>query len=314
MTASHLIPVLEIGGTHVTSALVETPPGRIVPDSRRRRALRPDAPADETLARILACADELSATRGARWGVAVPGPFDYERGIALFEGVAKFDSLYGMDLGQFLRDKVAAQPAKVTFLNDATAFLLGEWTAGAAAGHDRAVGITLGTGVGSAFLADGSLVDSGPDVPPGGRADLLRVRQRPLEDTVSRRAIISAYAATSAGVASDHVVDVQEIADRARSGDTPARAVLEEAFVALGEVLAPWLERFHATTLVVGGAMTGSWDLIERPLRTGLDTYSPDVAARCRPVVARHPDEAAIIGAAWRVTAASGEVQERGSH
>jgi glucokinase len=314
MTASPLIPVLEIGGTHVTSALVETPPGRVVAGSRRRRTLRPDAPADETLGRILACADGLSASPGAPWGVAVPGPFDYERGIALFEDVAKFDALYGVDLGQFLRDEVAARPAKVTFLNDATAFLLGEWTAGAATGHHRAVGITLGTGVGSAFLADGSVVDSGPDVPPGGRADLLSVRQRPLEDIVSRRAIISAFAATAAAAESDQDVDVQEIADRARSGEIAPRAVLEDAFVVLGEVLAPWLDRFRATTMVVGGAMTGSWDLIEGPLRLGLDKYSPDIAARCRPAMALHPDEAAMLGAAWRVTATPEGAQERGSH
>jgi len=308
--------VLEIGGTHVVSALVEVPPGRTVPGSRRRRTLQPDASADETLGRILDCADELGATPGARWGVAVPGPFDYQRGIALFEGVAKFDALYGVDLGRVLREKVGARPAEVTFLNDAAAFLLGEWTVGAAAGHRRAVGITLGTGVGSAFLADGSLVDTDPDVPPGGRADLLTFQQRPLEDTVSRRAIISAYAATSSASASPtgHLVDVQEIAARARAGETNARAVLERAFAVLGEVLAPWLERFRATTMVVGGAMSGSWDLIEGPLRSGLDAYSPEVAARCRPVPARYPDEAAMLGAAWRVAATREEAQERGSH
>lgn len=39
--------------------------------------------------------------------------------------------------------------------------LQSEWTAGAAQGHHRAVGVTLGTGVGSAFLADGRLCREG---------------------------------------------------------------------------------------------------------------------------------------------------------
>jgi glucokinase len=42
-----------------------------------------------------------------------------------------------------------------TFVNDAHAFLLGEAAVGAAAGHHRTVGITLGTRVGSAFLHEG---------------------------------------------------------------------------------------------------------------------------------------------------------------
>ena len=41
------------------------------------------------------------------------------------------------------------------FVNDAEAFGLGEWRAGAARGRRRAVAITLGTGVGSVFVADG---------------------------------------------------------------------------------------------------------------------------------------------------------------
>ena len=293
-----LIPVLEIGGTHVTAALVDQSAGRVLPGTRRRCPLRPDASADDILASILSCADGLS---GTHWGIALPGPFDYDRGIALFEHVGKFEALYGMDLGQALRTGLA-EARRVTFLNDAHAFLLGEWATGAAAGHDRAMGITLGSGVGSAFIADGTVVTDGPQVPPGGRAHLLSVDGRPLEDLVSRRAIIKAFSA-AAPPHPGEPADVREIADRARAGDSTARAVLDRAFTVLGEALGPWVNRFGATVLVVGGAMTGSWDVIEPPFRQGLLTTHPQRAAHYEVVLARHGEDAALLGAAVRVAA-----------
>ncbi|AZM44847.1 ROK family protein [Streptomyces sp. WAC 06738] len=187
-----MIPVLEIGGTHVTAALVS--PRTAAVATRVRRPLDARARAGDILGAVLRCARALpAAPAGARWGVAVPGPFDYATGVALFAGVGKFESLYGVDVRAALLDGLPGSPSGVAFRNDAHAFLAGEWAAGAARGHTRAVGITLGTGVGSAFLADGTLHTTGPGLPPEGRMDLARIDGRPLEEVVSRRAILARY-------------------------------------------------------------------------------------------------------------------------
>lgn len=277
-----LRPALEIGGSHVTTALVDAS-SKVI--AARREPLRPDGTADEIVDRVLRCAQAVPAGPGA-WGVAVPGPFDYDHGIALFEGVGKFDALHGTDLGAILLGGLPGPPSSVTFLNDAVAFLLGEWTAGAAAGHRRAAGITLGTGVGSAFLADGRPVTDGPDVPPEGRADLLTWDDRPLEDTISSRAIRARYTG-------EPVAGVAEIAERARAGETAARTLLTETFTVLGRVLAPWLARFDAEVLVVGGSMAASWDLLAPPLTAGLAAAGPHPVT----LPARNPGDAALIGA-----------------
>ncbi|WP_329538070.1 ROK family protein (plasmid) [Streptomyces sp. NBC_01450] len=263
-----MIPVLEIGGTHVTAALVDLRDGRIT--SRTRKPLDADGAADDILGCVRHCADGLSVPPGARWGVAVPGPFDYARGVALFKGVGKFDALYGMDVRAALLDGLRQRPGDVVFLNDAHAFLTGEWSAGTVRGHRRAVGITLGTGVGSAFLADGHICDNGPGVPPEGRMDLTEIGGRPLEDTVSRRAILSRYG--------DPTADVHDIAGRARAGEERAQRVLDDVFTALGVVLGPRLVDFGATALVVGGSIARSWDLVAPALSTGLVTggWTPD--------------------------------------
>lgn len=297
MTQSTPTPVLEIGGTHVTSALVDLCGGHVLAGSAHREQLSGDAPAEEIIGTIAQCARQLNVTAAAHWGVAVPGPFDYARGIALFEKVGKFDSLRGMDVGAALCRALPGMMGSLTFLNDADAFGLGEYINGAASGCDRAAAITLGTGVGSCFIAGARIVENDPSVPPEGRADLLTWEGHPLEDIVSRRGIRASYAARR-GLPVQNVDDVRTIAAAARRGDTTAGEVLNDAFVVLGKVLSPWLARFGASALVVGGSMAASWDIVEPPLRLGLRGGEKALAG-LKVLPAAQPEDAALFGAAW---------------
>jgi glucokinase len=281
------VPALEVGGTHVSAALIDVSSWRIVPATLTRRDLDSHATAAELLGAFLAAAAALPTSANADWGVAMPGPFDYGRGIALFEDVGKFDSLRGVDVRSALCAGIRPRPRSVSFLNDAEAFLLGEWLHGAGTGYRRCAAITLGTGVGSSFLAEGEIVNTGPDVPPDGRAHHLRIDGLPLEDVVSRRAIRSRYRAATG----DTAADVREIAERARGGDSVAREVINAAMRALGMALDPWLRRFGAQVVVVGGSMSVSWDLFGPPFLAEL-RRPIDVA------VAADPEHAPLLGAA----------------
>jgi glucokinase len=295
MSATPLTPSLEIGGTHVTAGLVELGGGPPKVLHTRREPLDAAGTADQIIDGIARCAAAIPAPHGSTWGAAVPGPFDYEHGIGLFRGVGKFDSLYGVGLEASLRARLP-HVGPMRFLNDAEAFLLGEWSAGAARGHRRAAGLTLGTGIGSAFLADGVAVTTGRDVPPEGRADLLAWDDRPLEESVSRRAIVASYERAT-GVRAD----VREIATMARSGVRAAADVLEHAFRTLGRALGPWWMRFDASVVVVGGAIAGSWDLIEPALVAGVES---EAGGALPPMVTpQHPELAPLIGAALHARA-----------
>jgi len=289
------VPVLDIGGTHVTGGLVDLETGAPTVADRNTVALDGSATAEEILAGLAACANRVGAGPGTVWGVAVPGPFDYASGIARF-GVGKFDALAGADLRQALLDRIGPRPADVRFLNDAVAFGLGAWATGAGHRPPRILAITLGTGVGSCFLDNGIPVYDGPAVPPNGEAYRLLIDDRPLEETVSRRAIMARYAALSG----DHGPDVAEIAARARAAEPAAAEALDVTFGALGEALAPWIRRFGAGAVVVGGAMTGSWDVIGPRLiaglrRAGCTLGETDVEP------AADTESAALIGAAVHV-------------
>jgi glucokinase len=280
------VPALEVGGTHVSAALIDVTDWRIVPDTLSRRPLDGQASAHALLDVFIGAARTLKIG-AARWGVAMPGPFDYEHGVALFEDVGKFDSLRGVDVHAALCAGISPRPDSVRFLNDADAFLLGEWLHGAATGYRRCAAVTLGTGVGSAFLADGEIVGSGPDVPPGGRAHRLYIDGRPLEDVVARRAIRSAYR-TATG---DAEADVRDIAARARAGDRLARQVIDTAMGLLGTAVSPYLSRFGAEVVVVGGSMSASWDLFG-------PAFVAALRSRVSVVVAEDREHAPLLGAA----------------
>ncbi|MEW1691427.1 ROK family protein [Streptomyces sp. NPDC091265] len=304
------IPVLEIGGTHVTAAVVDIDAGLPVPRTVVRQPVAADAAAGELLDAIAGAADRTDACEGAHWGVAIPGPFDYAAGVGRFRGIGKFESLHGVDVRAELLARLPARPRGISFINDADAFAVGEYRAGAAAGHERVVCITLGTGVGSSFLAAGQPVGQGPGVPPEGRAHRLTVDGLPLEEVVSRRAIRRYYADLSGGGREGGAPDVHDIAALAREGDPYARRTIRHCFGALGRALAPWCERFEASLMVVGGSMTGSWDLVGPALRAGLQEAAPGVAPPL--ATALRPADAPLVGAAhWTLHRSAGAASLR---
>lgn len=280
------IPVLDIGGTHVTAALVDLSDWTIA-GKAHRADVDSHAPAEVILAAFASAGRELGEHGDAVWAIAVPDPFDYVRGIGRFHGVAKFEALDGVDVRSELRERLPGRPRDIVFCNDADAFTVGEWVAGSAAGSARVVGLTLGTGVGSGWVDGGQIVD--PGVPTGGRAHLLFIDGVPLEDAMSRRAIQRAYA-TATG---DGSADVREIADRARAGEEAATIVLARALRSLGSALAAPVRDFGAEVVVVGGSMSRSWDLFDEWFREGAgDIAMPPVR------VAADPDGAPLVGAA----------------
>ncbi|MGI8589394.1 MAG: ROK family protein [Nakamurella sp.] len=286
---------LEIGGSHVSSALVDGRTGQLIPGSRRRRHINPGASADELVNGFASAMTEVDAAPDTPWGIAIPGPFDYPRGIGLFKGVGKFDALLDVDLTARLHAALPALAGGITFVNDADAFAVGEWCQGVTAAAARCVGITLGSGIGSSFLDNGTPVHTGPTVPPHGRAHRLKIGDADLEDVVSRRAILARYLAKP-GVSRAPGLDVHDVCDRSRGGDGWATRVIEDAFHALGGALASWFTRFDATAVAFGGGMTGSWDLVLPPLRRGLTAAgaSADIAL----LPSTDTEGSALVGAA----------------
>jgi glucokinase len=82
-----------------------------------------------------------------------------------------------------------------------------------------------------------------------------------LEDWISARAILRLYSERAGGLPQGW--GVKEVADHARSGDEVARQVLLDSFGVLAEVLTSWLTRFGASRVVLGGSISGAFDVVE---------------------------------------------------
>ena len=278
---------MDIGGTHVTAGRVDTR-ARVV-EARTRVSLPAAGTRTELLDELGRAATSIARSDVAQVGVAVPGPFDYAAGVSRVQH--KLPALYGVDLRSALGDALQMTDATaVRFLNDADAFALGEWWAGAARGHARAAGITLGTGLGAAFVADGAIVRSWPGIPADGALWEQSFRGKPVEQTISSGALVAHYGAEP--------IECEEIAARANAGERSACRVFEELGRALAEFLQPWLRTFEPTCLVVGGSIARSWELFAPALGAGLRPLESLRAV----VAAQHLDDAALLGAAWYVT------------
>ena len=240
--------VYDVGGSHVSAAVCAGPDFRLgtVLSAQHPAAQTSDAFVDLLHTLGVEAANGFAAVRGAT--LAIPGPFDFAAGISFMRH--KLPYLYGVDLRQALAGRFGWLPYEVSFLKDADAYLLGEIGAGAARGFVRAVGITLGTGVGSAFAVGGQLVVEGPGVPPGGEIWNLPYLGAIAEDFVSSRAIRGSYSRRT-GLTRE----VATLASTAAS-DPQAAAAFTEFGEHLGRLLGTALAGFRPDVVVLGGGIS----------------------------------------------------------
>lgn len=282
---------LDIGGHHVAGALVAPGNWTIQPDSYRHRETDRNAGATELLgtwAGLIGELADLDPDEAKQVGIAIPGPFDYRAGTAYFRGNQKFEALYGVEVGRELSERLPNAPS-IRFLNDATAFAVGA-TAGASPSFDRAIALTLGTGLGSAFLENGIPVtdDASGAVPADGCVWHLPFRESIADDYVSSRWII-AEAERRLGLSST----VASLAALAKD-DEGARAVFEDYGSNLAQIIAPWVRSFSPDAIVIGGRITRAYGLFSDALGEGLAK-----AGASKPIIIHeNTEDAAIIGGA----------------
>ncbi|MGN6326724.1 ROK family protein [Pseudolysinimonas sp.] len=261
---------VDLGGSHVTAAEIVVDGERARVERRRSAVIDPHGSADAILDAVAGVMTGVTRYPVA-WRLAVPGPFDLAEGIGRYRDVGKFEALDGVDIRAGLSARLAAGTT-LRFANDADAYGVGEWAFGAGRRASRMICITLGTGVGSGWIVAGEPADDGPEVPRDGEAHFIEVDGRPIEETVSTRAIVERYRRASGSTAT-----VREIAERTRAGDADAADALRGPMEALGAALRPWAERFRPDVLVVGGGMSAAWDLIGEPLTRSLGRPSVEV-------------------------------------
>lgn len=283
----------DIGGSHICSAVVDLTTGKICGeplsgkvDCRAGAREILNAWADNIRQCVAACG--LKTVRRA--GFAFPGPFDYEHGVSLIRGVDKFERIYGLDISESLHPLLRqCGVEEFRYVNDASAFALGECLGGAAGDARRVVALTLGTGVGSGFVSDHKLVTSGDDVPANGWVYCLPFGGGIVDEAFSTRGIVRRYQELTGQT----VTGARDVAERYDT-DPAARRLFDTYGEELAQFAGPVLTKFNADVLVLGGNISRAYPLFGTALERRFAADGIRAAVRTSALL----DHAAMMGAA----------------
>jgi glucokinase len=285
----------DIGGSHITCAAIDLESGKILRDTMAERSVNNQASAGEIITVWSDALREAMATVPAERikgiGFAMPGPFDYVKGICYIKGVAKYESLYGINVSDAIAEKLKVPEGfLIRFMNDASAFAVGEAWAGSAAHYTRSLSITLGTGFGSAFINNRIPVVDGDEVPKMGCIYHLPYRDGIADDYFSTRGLLGRYRNGSGR----ELTGVKELAALAAS-DKEVSDLFIDFGVNAGIFLAPWLNKFKAEILVIGGNISNAYDLFRDAFEESLEKEK----CTCRVALSELKEDAALMGSAY---------------
>jgi glucokinase len=247
---NNIVAGVDIGGTHITVCLIDITNGQSINESYTRAHIDTSLSTEKVISswtEAIVLAHEKAGVKPAKIGIAMPGPFDYENGISYIKGLHKYESLYGLNVKNLLAEALGVNSENIKLINDASAYLLGELRAGAAKGFRKVVGVTLGTGLGSASYYDNTLYE--------GDLYCTDFENGKCEDFVSARWLLFEYQRLSG----NRIDNVKEIADRC-THEKAAEQVFEKFGSNLFNVL---YKRYHQQLpelVVIGGNIAKAWD------------------------------------------------------
>lgn len=247
---ANLVTGVDIGGTHISVGLVDIDKGEVLGPTAVRGHIDTADHADNIIAAWAAVIRECHHKAGiplGNIGIAMPGPFDYENGVSLITGLHKYESLYGLPVKELLAKDLGLDNHQVKFMNDASAFLAGEMFCGCGRGYKNLVGITLGTGLGSAAFYN--------NLPEEGDLYLMDYKEGKTEDYLSTRWFVQQYQVATG----QPVQGVKELASMAER-DVVAMQLFETFGASLAAVLTSRYSAQHPEIIVIGGNISHAWD------------------------------------------------------
>lgn len=280
----HMVMSADIGGSHITTALVDISQQYLLQETFVREKVNPQGTPEEIIDSWSNCI--LRTIKGyenqaQHFGIAMPGPFDYLKGISKIKGVAKFDSLFGLNVKEMLAQSLGIVPSQIKMMNDAGCFLQGEVYAGSAMGFNHVIGLTLGTGLGTARYHDGI----------GDDANLwcMPFKNSIAEDYISTRWFVNRYQELS-GLA---IKDVKALAEIYET-DEFAKLIFKE----FGQNLALFIEEFikkdNPEVVIIGGNIANAYHLFEREMMNHFNSLRINTSI----YRSRLNEVAALLGAA----------------
>ncbi|GAA3990219.1 ROK family protein [Mucilaginibacter dorajii] len=271
----------DIGGSHVTAAICNYKENKIIEQSLIRVDINSRAPAEDILftwSNVLKQTMERANVHISGLSMAMPGPFDYENGISYIKGLNKYESIYGANIKHLLSETLQIHHNRIKFRNDAEATIAGECIVGAGKEYSNVMGVTLGTGFGSAHFINRETWDL--------NLGSLPFKETISDDYLSTRGFVKRYNELSGKT----VENVKELAVRAVNKDQDAAQVFEDFAQNLSDFLKPHVLTISPECLILCGNIALAADLFLPSLKSYLSGVKIELAQ-----VGEH---AALLGAA----------------
>ncbi|CAN5680543.1 ROK family protein [soil metagenome] len=302
-----LVAGVDVGGTNIGAGLVDDDHSVV----GRGKCPTPQSRPEEVAEAIIELVEGLEE-QPAAVGVGLPGVI-HEGRVLTAPNLAGWDDSF--DVVSPLEERLSAP---VALANDANVGVIGEWLAGAAAGHDDVLGVWMGTGIGGGLILGGRPHRGAR----GGAGEIGHVitQHAGALCTCGRRGCIEAYAGRRSMAATAHAMvdagrhtslfDIQEAEGKPRptskvwakaleDEDELATRLFDLAIEVVGVGIGSMINMLDVDLVVIGGGMAEKLgqDLADR------------IADQARPVIL-HPnpdlefvaaalgDDSGLVGAA----------------
>jgi len=275
---------IDIGGSHITVALVNMGTQSIMEHTYYRAYLNTRADLEHIIDIWVNAINHTFAKENIsnkRIGMAMPGPFDYANGVSYIRDNKKYDALYGHNIKELLAQRLNIDVEQIRMFNDAACFLQGEVFAGVAKNYNKAIGLTLGTGLGTAVLSNGVAHD----------ANLWNseFKNGKAEDYISSRWFAKRYFELS-GI---NLLDVRALNEIAAESPV-ARAVFKEFSENLTLFIKNFIEAETPEVVVLGGNITKAAAWYMPAVNRNLKRYGIEIPVH----ISDLKENAALLGAA----------------
>lgn len=298
---------IDLGGTSIRAAVAMSPGTHGEPV----RYATPAAQGPEAVLDACATAARMVSGGVDPDGVAigVPGPLDPTAGVVY--DAPHLPGFSGLEVGRLLSERLGGCP--VVIENDAKLAAYAEYIAGAGAGADPFLFVTVSTGIGGGIVIGGEIqhgvagtagevghTPSSPDGPRCSQGHVGCLEGVAAGTGIARRAAaaIEAGEETSLRKVPEAELDAVAVEKAARAGDALAQRLYADAGRALGRALGGLVNVLSPQVIVIGGGLINTGDLLFDPLHRALAEIAFAVPLqRTRLVTAALGTDAGLVGA-----------------
>jgi glucokinase len=245
-------------------------------------------------------------------GIGIPGFIHPDKGLVK---LAANLPLTNVRVADEIRNRIGAP---VYIHNDVKMIVYGEAIQGAGRGYDHVFGITLGTGLASAFVDHGRLLVGGGDL--AGEIGHVRIEGIPYMCGCGMRGCLETIASAT-GIARQAIdalkeghpsvlgewfpvdnrtaLTAKDVTRAYDAGDRVAIDIMRHTGTILGKALAFAVVLYSPDVIIIGGGVASAGERLLQPLRdTLLAHVHPFYRERVRIVTPALHDQAGVIGSA----------------